>query len=122
MGIISLLIYRHYSTKYGVDVPSDTEIEGGLKFAHCQNIVITEKAVIGENCTIFQGVTIGCNIIGDQQGPTIGKNVTICAGAKIIGNISIGNNVIIGANAVVVKNMPNNCVAVGVPAKVIRVI
>lgn len=120
LGVFSLLFYRHYSTIYGIDVPSNTVIGGGLKIAHCQNIVITNKAVIGDNCTIFQGVTIGCNIIGNLQGPTIGNNVTICAGAKIIGNISIGNNVIIGANAVVVKNIPDNCIAVGVPAKILR--
>lgn len=119
LGFISLLIFRHYSIKYGVDIPSCTEIGGGLKFPHCQNIVITNQAVIGENCTIFQDVTIGCNIIGNLQGPLIGNNVTICAGAKIIGNIKIGNNVIIGANAVVVNNIPDNCIAIGVPAKTI---
>ena len=82
-------------------------------------MAITNKAVIGKNCTIFQGATEGCNIIGYLLGSAIGNNVTICADAKIIGNISIGNNVIVGVNAVVINDVPNNYTAVGVPAKYI---
>ena len=75
--------------------------------------------MIGKNCTIFQGVTIG-SIRGIKGGvPTIGDNVIIFAGAKIIGNVKIGNNTVIGANAVVTHNIPDNSVAVGIPAKVI---
>ena len=75
--------------------------------------------MIGNNCTIFQGVTIG-SVRGPKGGvPTIGNNVVICSGAKIIGKVNVGNDVIIGAGAVVVNDIPDNSVAVGVPAKII---
>ena len=72
---------------------------------------------IGENCHIYQQVTIGFN--GTEQ-PVIGNNVRICCGAKVIGGVNIGNNVVIGANAVVVKDVPDNVVVAGVPAKIIK--
>lgn len=83
--------------------------------------VIHPKAIIGERCKIFQGVTIGSkwsdsNCLGDA--PHIGNNVMIGAGAVIIGNISIGDNTIIGANAVVTHNIPANSLALGVPARI----
>jgi len=75
-------------------------------------------ADIGENCWINQQVTIGYK---DKTGrPNIGNNVRITAGAKVFGNIDIGDNVVIGANAVVTKNVPPNCVVVGIPAYIIK--
>ena len=115
-SLIWRLIYRHYYTKYNIFLPLETSIMGGVKFPHLVGIVITEKAIIGHNCTIFQNVTIGCNIKGNLDGPIIGNDVTICAGAKIIGAIKIGDNSIIGAGAVVVRDVPSNCIATGVPA------
>lgn len=82
--------------------------------------MISAGADIGENCNISQGVTIGVVNRGPKAGaPSIGDRVYIGPGAKIIGNIKIGNDVAIGANAVVTKDIPDNAVAVGVPAKVI---
>ncbi|MNG29745.1 Serine acetyltransferase [compost metagenome] len=75
--------------------------------------------MIGENCVIRQGVTIGNRKSGDDV-PTIGDNVDIGAGAVIIGKIKIGDNVKIGANAVVLKDVPDNCTAVGNPARHIK--
>lgn len=75
---------------------------------------------IGKNCWIHQQVTIGVDIHDKQGNPKIGNNVRITAGAKIIGKITIGDNVIVGANAVVVKDVPKNCVVAGVPARIIR--
>lgn len=72
---------------------------------------------IGSNCRVFQQVTIGWN--GGKR-PVIGDNVIICCGAKVIGGITVGNNVTIGANAVVCKDVPDNCVVGGVPAKIIK--
>lgn len=78
---------------------------------------IVDAETIGSNCKIFQQVTIGYN---NDKRPIIGNNVTICCGAKVIGGVSIGNNVIIGANAVVVHDVPDNSVVGGVPAKIIK--
>lgn len=83
--------------------------------------VVHSWAVIGENCRIFQNVTIGAKWPADHSPdgvPTIGDNVQIGAGAVLIGKIHIGNNCIVGANAVVTKDVPDNSIAVGVPARI----
>ena len=81
-------------------------------------VVIHSQAIIGNNCIIGTNVTIGG---GSKKGvPIIGNNVYLSTGSKIIGNITIGSNSVIGANAVVVKNVPPNCVVAGVPAKIIH--
>ncbi len=92
----------------------------GIRFAHPFEIVIAPQAVIGEGCTIFNGVTIGVNHLDRSGYPRIGNNVVIYTGAKIIGNVKVGNNVIIGANSVVVTDIPNNTIVGGIPAKIIR--
>ena len=87
---------------------------------HGVGVVIGETAIIGDNVTLFHGVTLGGT--GKEKGkrhPTIGNNVFIGSGAKILGNINIGNNVRIGANAVVLKDIPDDTTAVGVPVKII---
>ncbi|MDE5772865.1 MAG: serine acetyltransferase [Muribaculaceae bacterium] len=88
---------------------------GGLKLIHGFSTIIYAKS-IGENCTVFQQVTIGYS---KGATPTVGDNCVICCGAKILGNVSIGNNVIIGANAVVTRDVPDNSIVAGTPAKVI---
>jgi len=82
-------------------------------------IVIHPRSVIGENCIIAQGVTIG-GTSHKYEVPIIGNNVLIGAGAKILGPIKIGSNVVVGANAVVTKDLPDNVLAVGIPAKIIK--
>jgi len=82
-------------------------------------IVVHARAVIGRNCVIGQNTTIGGKS-GWYEVPVIGDNVHISAGARILGPIRIGNNVIIGANAVVVKDVPDNCIVAGIPAKIIK--
>ncbi len=82
-------------------------------------VVIHHRAIIGNNVIIHTGVTIG-GTTKHYKVPIIGDNSIIASGAKIIGPISIGNNCIIGANAVVLESIPDNCVAVGVPAKIIK--
>jgi serine O-acetyltransferase len=93
------------------------EIGPGLFIQHgFSTIIVAEK--IGENCWINQQVTIGYN---NQDGsPTLGNNVQVTAGAKILGKIMIGDNVKVGANAVVIKNVPANCTVVGVPAYIVK--
>ena len=88
---------------------------------HGTGVVIGETTVIGDDCTLYQGVTLGGT--GKDQGkrhPTLGNNVMVGAGAKVLGPIHIGNNVRIAAGAVVLSDIPDNCTAVGIPAKVVR--
>ena len=82
-------------------------------------IVIHNKSIIGNNVNIGPGVTIG-GTSKEQEVPIIGDNTILSSGSKIIGSIKIGHNCVIGANAVVLKDIPDNCVAVGVPAKIIK--
>lgn len=103
---------------FSCDVQSNTQIGRGLDLSHNGlGVVIHPKSVIGDNVKILQGVTIGGRI--GPQLPIIGNNVQIGAGAKILGGVRIGDNAKIGANAVVLIDIPDNCTAVGVPAKII---
>ena len=117
--MISRFIMKHYAYKYCFDVSYKTPIGHGLSISHIGYIAITAKA-IGTDCSLRPGVVIGKNLINDQEKPTIGNNVHIGVGAKIIGPITIGNNVIVGANSVVTKNIESNSIAVGIPAKIIK--
>lgn len=119
-GAILNLVLMHYRYLFGIDLKRNTKIGKGFYIGHFSGIVISSKAVIGNNCNISQGVTIGIAGKGENRGcPIIGNNVYIGAGAKIIGKITIGNNVAIGANAVVTKDIPDNAVVGGIPAKII---
>jgi serine O-acetyltransferase len=106
--------------KYGFSISPRTEIGPGFFLGHIGCITIHEKAIIGRNCNIAQGVTIGQSNRGGRKGyPVIGDNVFIGPGAVVIGRIKIGDNVAIGANSVVTKDVPDNAVVAGIPAKVI---
>lgn len=102
---------------WGGVIPYQADIGRGVKFAYqALGVVINKKAIIGNNCTIHQNVTIGGR--DDPKNiPIIGDNVFLGAGSVLIGGIHIGNNVSIGANAVVLSDLPDNCTAVGIPAK-----
>jgi serine O-acetyltransferase len=114
------LMYNHYTFKFGIDIPFMTEIGPGFYIGHFSGIFIYQYCHIGRNCCISQGVTVGLSPRGKNAGyPVLGDNVYIGPGAKVIGNIRVGNNVAIGANAVVTRDLPDNAVAVGIPAQVI---
>ena len=114
--IIQLLIFLIFNAV----VPYKTVIGKNCILAHGgSGIVIHEKSIIGNNVLICQQVTIGGSGIGLSK-PIIEDDVYIGAGAKILGPVIIGNNCVIGANAVVKKSIPPRCVAAGVPAKIIR--
>ena len=82
-----------------------------MLFCHFSCIVFSEQVVVGKYCSIHQGVTVGRVFAGDKAGtPTLGDHVIIYPGAKVVGNIHVGNNVIIGANATVLNDVPDNCV------------
>lgn len=105
----------------GIEIPFSTRIGRGLYIGHFGQVILSSKAVIGEFCNISQGVTIGQAGRGSEQyAPVIGDRVYIAPGAKLFGRIVIGNDVAIGANAVVTKDLPDKAVAVGVPAIVIN--
>lgn len=100
------LWYRILKVKYGFDISYRTQIGKGLYIGHFGQVVIHGDAVIGENCNISQGITIGVSNYGDKKGiPTIGNNVFIGPNASIFGAITIGNNVTIGANCVVTESI-----------------
>lgn len=106
----------------GIEIHPGATIGRGLFIDHGSGVVIGETAEIGDNCTLFQGVTLGGT--GKEQGkrhPTLGNNVLVGAGAKILGPFKVGDNAKIAAGAVLLKEVPAGATAVGVPAKVVRV-
>lgn len=114
------IIFRWNRFLTGIQINLGTDIGPGLKFFHYGSVVIGYTVKIGRNVSIHQGVTIGRVFAGKKAGmPTIGDNVVIFAGAKILGNIHVGHHAVIGANAVVTNDVPDYSVVGGVPAKVI---
>ena len=114
------LILRKYVFKFGISISQNVKIGSGFFISHFGGIIVNPNCVIGKNLNITSGVTLGQVNRGKKKGsPIIGDNVYIATGAKIIGAIKIGNNVAIGANCVVTKDIPDNAVVVGVPGKVI---
>lgn len=119
--LISSLILHHYKIKYGISISYATKIGKGFHIYHFGGIVINSQTLIGENCHISHGVTIGNKTpIRKNECPQIGKNVYIGAGAMIIGDVRVGNNTSIGANSVVTKDVPDNVVVGGAPAKILK--
>jgi len=106
--------------KFGIAIPFTAKIGPGFYIGHFGGIVVNVHSVIGRNCNISHGVTLGQANRGKRKGyPTVGDNVYIGPGAKIVGNVRVGNNVAIGANCVVSDDVPDNAVVVGIPAKII---
>lgn len=119
LNIIFFPWYVFFTILFGIHIPRGADIGPGIRIYHYGCIVINHNAIIGKNCTLRQGVTIGNKSKIDDV-PVLGDNVDIGAGAIIIGEIFVGNNVSIGANAVVITNVPDNCIAVGVPARIMK--
>lgn len=112
----AVLRHRFWSAVSGADIPLNCQIGGGLLLPHPNGVVIHPSAIIGPNCLIFQQVTLGTR--GGAGAPCLGGHVDIGAGAKLLGNIKVGDHACIGANAVVLSDVPPHAVAVGNPAAV----
>ena len=113
------MILRHHQIKYGFQIYPETQIGDGLYLGHWGALVINPKAKIGRNCNIAQGVTIGQQNRGRNEGfPEIGNEVWIGPNAVIVGGIRIGNNVLIAPNSYVNFDVPDNCVVMGNPAQI----
>lgn len=107
--------------KTGIEIHPGAQIGKGLVIDHGMGVVIGETAIIGDDVLIYHGVTLGGN--GNEKikrHPTIGNNVMVGCGAKILGDITIGDNSQIGANAVVTKSTPANSTVTGIPGKIIK--
>ncbi|MFC1709202.1 serine O-acetyltransferase EpsC [Candidatus Omnitrophota bacterium] len=105
----------------GIEIHPGARIGSGLFIDHGMGVIIGETSIIGNNVILFQGVTLGGT--GKETGkrhPTIGNDVVIGAGAKVLGNITIGDNSYVGANAVVIKDVPHNSTVVGVPGRITK--
>ncbi|MBN2328600.1 MAG: serine O-acetyltransferase [Candidatus Omnitrophica bacterium] len=104
----------------GIEIHPGAQIGQGFFIDHGMGVVIGETTVIGDDCVLFQGVTLGGT--GKETGkrhPTLGNNVMVSAGAKVLGNITLGDNVKIGAQSVVLKDVPSDCTVVGVPGQIV---
>lgn len=116
--VCKLAVIEHvfWSVVTGADIPLNCQLGGGLLLPHPNGVVISPKAEVGIDCLIFQQVTLGSR---GEGAPVVGNHVDIGAGAKILGSITLGDNVKVGANSVVIKDVPANKTAVGIPAKLI---
>ena len=113
--ILSKIIWRLIYLLFNCSIPPTAVLEDGVEIAHGIGIVIHQNSVIGKGTKIYQNVTIGSG-----NGPKIGENCVLGCGCCILGDIIIGNNVKVGANAVVLQDVPDGCTVVGIPAKIIK--
>ncbi|NTU96932.1 MAG: serine acetyltransferase [Chlorobiaceae bacterium] len=111
--------YKIVQILTGIELPCEVPLGENFRIEHFGDIIVSGYASFGDNCIIRNGVTVGLKNIEEKTAPRIGDRVNIGAGAKILGNITIGSDVDIGANAVVISSVPDHSIAVGVPAKII---
>lgn len=111
----AIIQHRFWSAVSGADIPVTTRIAGGLLLPHPNGVVVHSDATIGPNCLLFQQVTLG---VGRGGTPLLAGHVEVGASAKLLGPVQIGDHALIGANAVVLSDVPAGATAVGIPAKV----
>jgi serine O-acetyltransferase len=116
LSLLYKVLYKLVQIVTGIELPCEVPIGSNFRIDHFGGIVISGYAEFGNNCRIRNGVVVGLKNPENPCAPKIGNDVDIGAGAKLLGPIVIGNNVSIGANAVVTRSIPDNSIAVGVPA------
>ena len=117
-SLLYKILYKFIQVITGIELPCEVTVGKNFRIDHFGGIIISGFASFGDNCVIRDGVTVGLRRVDDPVAPQIGNNVDIGTGAKVLGGITIGDNVVIGANAVVLEDVPPNSIAVGVPARI----
>lgn len=121
LSAISILTRQLAMILTGASIQPRARIGPGLYLGHARGIVINDRAVLGAGCTLSHEVTIGQDVSPPYGVPTLGRGVYVAPGAKVFGAISVGDHVAIGANAVVRGDLPDRAIAVGIPARVVRI-
>ena len=120
LKLIAFLLFKWMEIITGISLPASAQIGKGFYVGHFGGIILHSDVKMGENCSVGPGVVVGTRGGGNRGTPVIGNNVYIGVGAKILGPIKIGDNAKIGANAVVLDDVPDNATVVGIPAKMIK--
>ena len=119
LSIVYRWMYRKCRNVYGIELPYTAKLGRRVIFEHQHGIVIHGASVIGDDCIIRQGVTLGNKSLDrPDDAPTLGHRVNVGAGAKILGAVTIGDDAGIGANSVVLRDVPADSIAVGIPARI----
>ncbi len=119
LSLIYKILFKGIQVITGIELPCEVQVGGNFRIDHFGDIIVSGYARFGDNCILRNGVTVGLKNIEEKAAPQIGNNVSIGAGAKVLGPITIGNDVEIGANAVVICSVPDHAIAVGIPARII---
>lgn len=117
-SLLYKIAYKGVQVLTGIDLPCEAEVGRNFVIDHFGGVIVSGYAKFGDNCRIRNGVSVGLKRVEQPCAPVIGHNVDIGCGAKLLGPITIGDNVLIGANAVVVTDVPSDCIAIGVPATI----
>lgn len=118
-SILYRMLFRHVRNVYGIELPYTVKLGRRVVFEHQHGIIIHGEAAIGDDSIIRQGVTLGNRRLdAPRDAPALGARVNVGAGAKILGGVRVGDDAVIGANAVVLCDVPSGALAVGVPAQV----
>ena len=115
-SLIYHVLYKIVQVITGIELPCEVVVGRNFVIDHFGGVIISGYAKFGNNCRIRNGVVVGLRRVEEKYAPIVGNDVDIGSGAKLLGPIKIGNNVLIGANAVVLCDVPDNSIAVGVPA------
>jgi serine O-acetyltransferase len=118
-SLLYRFLYKVVQILTGIELPCEVPVGRNFRIDHFGDIIISGYASFGDDCIVRNGVTVGLKNIEEKAAPKIGNDVNIGAGAKLLGNITIGDHVDIGANAVVIASVPDNSIAVGIPARII---